>query len=394
MSVNYQELYDTDYLAVLNSLRRFNFISEETYDRFLRKYRKHNRENTLERQDEFIAAVLNVTSRDNLIQALQDSGNMHLYSRVYSSDVTVLPIMERFKLELKNELTLGEFFANNKSFADDNIFKRGSIMHFRNVIKTLTERIGLAAENPDRLQLLVNKRILVQFLLAQQHSDIEKRYKILKKMHDLMPGGVDWTFYRIVYHSSMSMNRAIKGEANTAEKHEQIALQENDKYSSKFLEAFVRIGCIYKNDAISLIFGSEDHFQKARDNFYRILDSTNDMGEDEKNVNRNLACVEYACTLLGIGKDFVICDIKSLTTKHILEARNILTNIDIDQLPERRKMKYFLCRGRTHELADINLAIGDFNEAFRLAEKQNEKSNIREYIDRLWLQQQAVLQSQ
>jgi hypothetical protein len=247
-----------------------------------------------------------------------------------------------------------------------------------------------SCDNPARKQFMLDKRVLLYFLLAQVCADFNERMAILKRLHDSMPHGADRFMYKAIYHSNMAVSWAMKGNVKTALEH--VAVSREDNFTCMpCLPVYVSMmGAHISHTEVYLSRKSSDYLHKAIMDYESVSQLVQEASVEEQMVWKSGTLLIMASALLGIKFFSKVCDetvdpgIENLT-----RARNILAEVRrLKSLPKHRELMLYLCIGKLHDIeGNLSGAVRYIQKARDLAEicsfNNTEKENINIYLIRL-----------
>ncbi|KAL4226998.1 hypothetical protein ACF0H5_014974 [Mactra antiquata] len=371
---------NVDFNKVTSRLRRFDFIDDRTFDSMLTRYATF-RGTYRNKLVKYFREVLGFVSLYDLAMVLADAGypNLCLTLRSLSNKITNVINKRR----LPHAEIVQQFYANLKRCADDNAFLSGPRVHFEEMISDLSEKLRTCS-NQGMRQLISDKLVALFFLLAKQYSDTNERTNTMIRMRETIPRDTDRTTLDAVFHSSMSLNWAIQGETETAERHERLARIACETCTPCLATATVQLNSQLKNNRLFYRSRSAEFLNRAYVDFEKGLEQSVDFDEDERKMWNIISMLEMSHSLLGINFYLEVCDISEIDLINVERARAILDRME-EPNDVRRKMFYKLALGRLNEKNEIRVAIAYMQEVILLSDegcyKDCEKRNVKNYLD-------------
>lgn len=381
MSLNVYHAENINLSEILHNLHRKNVITAEQYCALQQKYSSSSFEDPWQGLFLLLIDICDIAGFEVSFRACHASNNFQWYQASQIQQVTLTN--EPAKKILPCDQMLLSFITDVRKAVDDDVFSLGNKVSLGKLISIITDKIDSCQDQPERFQYQIDKRNVLYTVLAQQYLNIKDRNKVMRKMHDAMPNGVDRTVFNVLYHSLMSINCAIQRNTPSSEKHEQIVMQNNSNYSSRFLAIIAYTGSLYRTAVACQQEHSSDDFMITKLAFYQSMASTVGMDPDEGMIHRGIIMLEHARDLLGIDLDCSMCDIQDIETKCIIRARDIMRILEDEDLPRRRKMKFLLNKGRLHELCNTTMAVEYVIQALELVNDETEKYNMEKYLEKL-----------
>lgn len=370
---------------IIISFRKWKWLNDADYISLLRRYSNQNMsaEDKTKQCFSFIATISSSVTFEHFNRMLKAAGMYKLSNAIIAEKDGVLHSCPR-KRHLPHAEAVSEYFSNLKRCADNNSFQDGTRFRLESMITMLNKKLkGCVPDtNPEQFQILVDKRIMAYFLLAQQFSDMDARVKVMKRMRDSVPHNVDRTLFNVIFHSYMTVIWALKGYVETAESHEQQARFACHLCLPDIAGVISRLCIQYKNNVFFFRMHNKANLNHASKDFEEIFQMFDSMGKDPQ-IYGLIAKLEMVHTLLGIDWNLDMCDIAKIQASDIEKSRQILSTLT-GPCEIRRQMLVCLCRARLCENINPKEALIHAQEALSLAEDgayyDIEKANIEKYF--------------
>ena len=379
-----QEMAQINILDIIISFNRMYPLHTGVYDELLTEYHKVEKtKGDMKKLFYFVIdQIRQIVSFEKFNWILVDAGYRDLSNEITTERKGIL-LKPASKRELPHADTVNEYFSFLKRCVDNNSLQDGTRYRLECFIESLDQKISQCYENSGKLQLLIDKRVMLYFLLAQQFSEMENRLKILKRMRDCMPHDVDRTLFDTVYHSYMIVIWSIKDDPVTAAKHEERARFASHLCLPGLGSIILTLCAQYKNNIFYFRRHNSDDLVHATVNFEEVFQMF-DYVKDDPKIYSTIAMLEMVHTLLGIDWDLKVSDITKINPCNIEKARSILSSLE--EPPEtRRQMLYSLCSARVHERQNPGQAKMLARKSLDLADDgsyySKEKTHIKNYLD-------------
>lgn len=373
---------------IIISFHKWKLLEDGNYFLLLRKYSSENLpiETRVRQFYSFMETIIPMVSFGHFNRMLKAAGQYKL-ANIIIAELGGASQSCPLKRRIPHAELINEYFANLKRCADNNWFQDGTRYQLEKMISSLTQKLKNcgAGSDPEQFQILVDKRVMTYFLLAQQFSDMDERLKVMKRMRDSIPIDADRTVFNVIFHSYLSVICALKDDATTAKGHEQQARFASHLCLPDIAGVILRLCIQYKNNVLFFKRHNRDDLEHASTDFEEIFQMFDSMSKDPE-LYGTIAKLEMVHTLLGIDWDLNVCDIVRIRSRDIERGKKIISALK-EPCETRREMLLCLCRARLFENADPLKAQEYAREALTLADDGSyydiEKTNIRIYIENL-----------
>jgi hypothetical protein len=335
----------------------------------------------------FLKTVSEFVPFFGLCAALEHAGYVDLSRELIDGRDINMTVVCRgvLKRELPNAKRIHSYYTHLKRSADNNVFENQTCTVLNEMITSLGNKLCQCSDI-NTLQLLADKRCVLYFLLCQQFPCVSERNKVLMKMRDSMPRGVDRTVFDTIFHSYMAFNWAITGNADTADKHEKQARIACSNCVAGFVSIVLAQWSQYKNNILYLKSDCtiKPYFHQAKESFQTIQQCLEDIEDiEDQNTWKTISVLDILRLTVGINPRLDICDISRIDDACIRDATAMLRLIDVPR-DIRRRMYYYVIRGRLLEKTDPLQAKTYVSDALELARDgcydNGEKNKIENYL--------------
>lgn len=377
--------------AIVNSLRTLDVIDTEKQRQLLQDL-KNITGTTKNTFYAFLRAACEYVPFFGFVDALEHAGYSELSRKLIEErdKCTVSVSRGILKRELPNAKAMHTYYTNLKRCADNNLFGNQTMCVLNQMITSLDNETCRCSDF-NRVQLLADKRCVLYFILIQQCCCIPERNIVLKRMRDTLPKNIDRTIFDTIFHSSMSFNWAICGDATTAEKHEKQARMACDTCIDGFVRIILSLWSQYKNNIFYLRSNcsEEVYLNKAKTDFSVIQQCVEELNEDEQIMWKTISVLDMVRSTVGMHSKFKtleVCDIQMIEQRNVEYAKSMLDMVPVPK-DVRRRMYYSVLRGRVYECTDRLRAKRCVEDALAIADDgcydTAEKRNIETYLNRL-----------
>ncbi|XP_053403401.1 uncharacterized protein LOC128558407 [Mercenaria mercenaria] len=384
-------------IQISNTSRILNYVNESEFKILQEKYRTSDdgsAKNRLLQFNRFLWDIAGKLSFEQFVCVLHVSGYQNMCTILNGQRIKVRQDLEQcLKNPYRNIPTtvpkralpyaecISMFYTGVKVQVDNNAFPNGNRLALESGISFHDQQLSTCSNSGER-QLLLDKRVTLYFLLAQQYADCNERTNILKRLHDSMPHGisVDRTTFDVIYHSYKAVNWANKGNEKIASEHMAIARQASSSCLPCLPVLVSATGEHYMHSESYLHSKLTDHFQNASADYENALALVNEATEEEKNVWKYAIILKRVHLLFGIKKTFNVNDTEIRPDENsIKEARSILHSVhQFNSLKKRQRTHLYFCMARLEDLIGNKHSAVEYikkclaeNGLFDIAEERN-----------------------